>query len=144
MGSRLSERVKTIQSIAPINTTADINGASVDRRGYDDVLVILNVGITGDTLSGSVYLAAELEESDDGSSWNDVADADIRTAVTAVNTGSFAKIDDNTEDDVRVQCDYIGTKRYVRPVVNLVGTHTNGIEVASTVILGDARDLPAA
>jgi hypothetical protein len=143
MNSLLSERIKTVQAIVPVNTTADINGLTVDRLGYDHVLMIMHFGTTGDTLSGSVYALAELEDSDDGSAWADVADANIKTAVVGLNTGTFAKIDTNSLDEVRVQCDYLGTKRYVRPVCNLVGTHTNGIEVSALAVLGRPRNLPA-
>jgi hypothetical protein len=142
MADLLTERVKTTQCIAPINSTADINGTSVDRAGYNDLAFVAMVGITGDTLSGSIYLAMELEHSDDNSSFSDCADTDLNAAVTAANTGSFAKIDDNAEDDARYVVNYIGTKRYVRPVANYVGTHTNGMEIAVLALQGEPRSLP--
>lgn len=144
MSDLLTERVKITQCIAPINSTTDINGTSVDRAGYNDLAFVAMTGITGDTLSGSIYVAFELEHSDDNSTFTDCADADLSAAVTAANTGSFAKVDDNAEDDARYVVNYVGTKRYVRPVANYVGTHTNGIEVAVLALLGQPRSLPVA
>ena len=144
MADLLTERVLTTQCIAPINSTADINGTSVSRAGYADLAFVALVGITGDTLSGSVYLALELEHSDDNSSFSDCADADLSAAVSGATTGTWGKIDDNAEDDARYEVNYIGRKRYVRPVANYVGTHTNGMEIAVLALRGGARSRPVA
>jgi hypothetical protein len=134
--------LKLVNSVLPLLRTADVNGSGVDTQDSIGVALVAHVGTSGDTLSGSVYLALEVEHSDDNSSWSDCADADIDVAVTGANTGTFAKIDDAAEDDAIYKCNYIGSKRYVRVVGNLVGTHTNGISFAAHAVLLPAH-LPA-
>jgi hypothetical protein len=119
--------------------TADANGASVDRKGYDGVLFQWSIGVSGDTLSGSVYSELELEHSDDNSTFTDCADANLSASVTGNNTGTAAKIDDAAEDDVIVTVAYLGTKRYVRPVYNITGTHTNGTPTSCVAIQNRAK-----
>lgn len=115
-------------ALTPLIRTADASSASIDLRGFRNAVFLNHIGITGDTLSGSVYLELELQESDDDSVWTACADADVRNTVTGTNTGTVAVIDDNAEDDVVVIAEYTGTKRYIRMTHNFTGTHTNGIE----------------
>lgn len=135
--------IKLVSSILPLLRTADVNGAGVDTQDSIGVALVAHVGTSGDTLSGSVYLAMEVQHSDDNSSFTACTDAEIDSAVTSVNTGTFAKIDDAAEDDTIYKCNYVGQKRYVRVVGNLVGTHTNGITFAAHAVLA-ATVQPAA
>ncbi len=134
--------LNVVQMSAPVIRTADVNSASIDTRGYDSLMLVGLVGISGDTLSGSVMVELEVEESDDDSTWTDVADADLMNYVSGTNTGTFAVIDDPAEDDARYITGYRGSKRYVRVVGNLTGTHTNGIELAVLGIQGHAHQMP--
>lgn len=114
--------------------TADTDGSSVDMVDYDACTFLAMVGVSGDTLSGSVYIELEVEESVDDSSFTDVADADLTDYVAGTNDGTFALINDPAEDDVLAKTTYIGSKRYVRPVVNVTGTHTNGTPISIIAI----------
>lgn len=132
------------QGFAPIILTADQNGVGVDTLGFDSTTIIFNVGISGDTLSGTVYAELEVEDSPDNSVWTDCADADLTfvTSETTNNTGTVALINAAAEDPAIHTTGYIGDKRYVRGVVNLTGTHTNGIEVGIVVINGHPHNSP--
>jgi hypothetical protein len=105
---------------------ADANGSSVDLLGYEGVTFLALVGESGDTLGAGVYIELEVEDSADNSTFADCADTVITNAVTGNNTGTFAKIDAAAEDDAVYATTYSGSARYVRPVVNITGTHTNG------------------
>jgi hypothetical protein len=131
----IKSNLKLVNSVLPLLRTADVNGSGVDTQESVGVALVAHVGTSGDTLSGSVYLALEVEHSDDNSTFVDCADADIDAAVTGANTGTFAKIDDAAEDDAIYKCNYLGNKRYVRVVGNLVGTHTNGISFGAMAVL---------
>ena len=120
----------------PVTITADADGITIDTRGFESVSVIFVVGESGDTLSGSVYIELELEDSPDNSTWTDCADADLTKSVTGTNTGTAAKIDAAAEDDVVVAVGYIGDKRYVRGVINITGTHTNGTPIGIVGLQG--------
>lgn len=123
-----------VVSIDAAVKTADADGSSADLRGYRKALVIASIGASGDTLSGSVEINIEVEESDDNSSFTDVADASLQTSVTGANTGTFAHIDSGTEDSAIYMTTYLGSKRYIRAVVNVVGTHTNGTPIGVCIL----------
>lgn len=128
------------QVVDPVvaDTDADEDGSSVDLKDYKHVFFVANIGESGDTLSSSVYIELELEESDDDSSFTDVDDADMTNTVDGANDGTFAKIV-LAGDDKRYVTQYKGSARYVRPVVNMTGTHTNGTPVSVTAFRFGAR-----
>ena len=129
-------------AVDPAVMTADANGNGIDTRGFDSVMLAASVGASGDTLSGSVKIELELEESDDDTTYTDVADSDLLNAVDGTNDGTFAVIDDPAEDDAVYLTGYRGTKRYVRVVVNVTGTHTNGTPIGAVAILGHPHLTP--
>ena len=124
------------------NVTADQNGTSVDLAGIRSALIVAAVGESGDTLSGSVYIELEVEHCNDDSTWVDCADADLLNSVTGNNTGTFAKIDADGEDGVIYTTQYVGTKRYVRVVINVTGSHSVGTPIGIVIVKGDAAKQP--
>jgi len=123
-------------------TADDLDGDSVDMKDYKYLAFYANVGNSGDTLSGSVYIELEVEDSPDDSSFTDCADAKITNAVTGNNTGTFAVINAPAEDSTIYMCEYKGSARYVRPVVSITGTHTNGCPISITAMRSGLRNLP--
>jgi len=122
--------IKITQVVDPVVITADANGASVDLLDYEGVTFVAAIGESGDTLSGTVYVELEVEDSSDDSTFADCADTEITNSVTGNNTGTFAKIDAAAEDDAFYETTYKGSNRYVRPVINVSGTHSNGTPIA--------------
>ena len=137
-----ANNLKVDQVVDPVVITADADGASVDMKGYGSLAFYALIGATGDTLDGSNYIDLELEESDDDSSFSDVADADVRNSVTGTNTGTFARINAADEDDAVYLGQYDGSSRYVRPVINVTGTHTNGTPIGIIAVRAKAKNLP--
>tara|TARA_R110000851_G_scaffold88877_4_gene193921 strand:+ start:914 stop:1339 length:426 start_codon:yes stop_codon:yes gene_type:complete len=119
--------------------TADFNGAACDLLNHDGSLLVVNMGNSGDTLSSTVYIELEVEDSPDNSTWTDVADDLITGAVTGTNTGTFAKVDAPAEDSAIFTTAYLGRERYVRIVVNVSGTHSNGTPISTEYIRTRAR-----
>lgn len=128
--------------VVPVVVTADANGASVDMQEYRHLAFYAIVGDSGDTLSGSVYIELELEDSADDSTFADCADALVTNTVTGNNTGTFKKIDDPGEDQIIAMCEYKGSARYVRPVINVTGTHTNGTPITIMALRSGLRQVP--
>lgn len=128
--------VSVAQTITPIvgNNDTEGTGVGVDLRGYDSALAIFQCGISGDVLSGTVKLQAQLEESSDNSTFTAVAAADLE--------GAFTLIDDPAEDDVVQVVGYKGSKRYVRVFVDFTGTHTNGVPISAAIVRGRATYEP--
>ena len=125
-------QVNVLLALISVIRTADADGATCDLLGYDGCRIQVDVGNSGDTLSGSLDINLEVEHSDDDSTWTDCADTDLTDSVTGANTGTFQHIDAPTEDSAIFTTEYIGGKRYVRVVWNITGTHTNGCAGAAS------------
>jgi len=120
----------TAKSLVAAIPTVDANGATVDLQGFRGGCLFTGyIGTSLDSLSGSVKVELEVEESEDDSAWTDVADADLSDYVAGTNDGCFALVDDAAEDDAVFQTLYKGGKRYCRAVLNVTGTHTNGTPI---------------
>lgn len=137
-------RTSPAVSLTAVSRSGDANGTGVDLAGYGSALVIATVGIHAD-LSGSNYIALELEESDDNSTYTDVAAAEMRceSPASASTGGQFLLVDAISEDDVIAQVAYMGSKRYIRAVANVTGTLTNGIICSAVVLRGDPASVPS-
>lgn len=134
--------------VAPVvggTSTGDVDGSTVDLKGYQYCTLIGMVGTEGDTYSGSVYHEFQVEESDDASTWTNVADADLTTSVTSISTdtGVFGLVDAAAEAPGVFVTTYKGSKRYVRGVTLAGGTHSNGTPIAILTIKHGAQVLPA-
>jgi hypothetical protein len=144
----LHNNIKVVGAYAPIIITADADGGTVDRQGFESVEHVVFLGATGDTLSGSVYAELVLQHSDNGSTWVDVTSADdvlvgndgVSAAPDA--NGVFATIDANAEDERHFRIGYRGGKRYSRVQCDLTGSHSNGIEFCAIGILGHPHQAP--
>lgn len=133
---------KVTQVLDPAVITSDTNCTAVDLLGYGGVTFLALVGESGDTLSGSVYIELEVEDSADNSTFADAANAELSDYVTGTNTGTFAVIDAAAEDDAVYKTTYRGDKRYCRPVVNVTGTHSNGTPIGIVAIRHGKQYLP--
>ena len=131
--------LSVVHALGAVVATSDTNSASADLKEHDSALLIANFGVTGDTLSSSVKVEAEVQHSDDNSSWSACADADISSSVSGTNTGTFAVVDAAADDDATYTTSYLGRERYVRIVYNFTGTHSNGIEIAGNIVRGRAK-----
>lgn len=124
---------KVVQNLVPIlanNTGEGTPAAGADRQGFKDCLMIAQQGISGDTLSGSLYWTISFQESDDDSAWSNIAAADLEGG------SNDHVIDAAAEDPTTIIRGYRGTKRYVRILWTATGTHTNGTPIAGVVLLG--------
>jgi len=137
-----SNSVKLSNALTPLVRTADADAASIDLKGFRNAAFINHIGITGDTLSGSVLLELEVQVSDDDSAWSAAPDADVKDTVSATRTGTVAVINADAEDDVVVLAEYTGTARYVRMHHSFTGTHTNGIETSVIGMLMNPNEQP--
>ena len=126
-----------VQLLASAPRTADANSTGMDLRDCEAAGLIFNVGANGDTLSGSVYIELEVQESDDNSTFTAVANADLNNYVTGTtNTGTTKKIAANADAAQAYFVGYKGYKRYIRGVVNVTGTHSTGTPVGVTGVRG--------
>lgn len=141
MDRDLYSNLGVVQALEAQTITTDTNGVGIDLTGYSSFMVAVNVGASGDTLSGTVKIELELEESADDSTYTDVADSDLFNVVDGTNDGTFAVIELGDDQTVYLT-GYRGSSQYVRLVVNVTGTHTNGTPISAVAIRGHARTAP--
>lgn len=127
MKRNLKSGVDVAHSLPPLLRTASGTGAGVDLRGYDSAFGVVHFG---DWTDGT--WTPKLQESDDDTSYSDVAAADLQGAFTAVS----GTAGENTVQRVG----YIGAKRYIRGF--LTGTGTTGINAGMTVVRGHPARQP--
>lgn len=129
-----SVSVATCIDAIVVNNDTEGKGVAVDLAGYETALVIVQCGISADTLSGSVLHTFKLQESattTDGD-FTDVAAADMEGTQSTV-------IDDAAEDPATIVWGYKGSQRYIRVFDDTTGTHTNGTPIAAVVVKGRPR-----
>ena len=113
-----------VQSLAPAARIATTNGTGVDTANYSAVVVIFEMGaITDGTHTPSI------QESDDNATFTNVA--------AAAQLGTLSAMAANTVQ----KAGYIGTKRYVRPVLTIAGATTGAVSSA-IVVGGNCRKAP--
>jgi hypothetical protein len=123
----LASNISVAESIRPaVNSAATVTGQTVDCRGFDSAAAVVTVG----AIASSGNVTVKLQDSDNGSDWDDV------TAANLVGTFPAALLT-NTAFDVG----YIGGKRYVRAF----GTLNSGTSVAYSVAIvrGNPHRAPA-
>jgi len=125
---KLFDNIKAVPSIVPAVYTADENGAAVDTRGYRDGMLVVNAGDIDLANADETYVV-ELEESDDNSTWTDVAT--ISVTITADDEVGVARIAELN----------VARKRYLRAVLNVGGT-TPSFPGGAVILLGEAASNP--
>jgi hypothetical protein len=125
----IENNLTVTSSVLPLLRTASVNGSGVDLRGYDSAMASVHVG----TITDGTH-TPKIQESDDDSTYTDVAAADLEGAFTAATSSA---------DDTVQTVGYKGDARYIRVVVTAAGTTTGG-NVGATIVAGYANSLPVA
>lgn len=120
----LKSKIDAVTSIAPAAITTTVTGAGVNILGYESALVLITPG----TITDGTH-TPKLQESDDDSTYTDVAAADLH--------GAFAAISSDTPQKVG----YKGIKRYLRVVSTVAGASTGGVYSAH-IVRGNAHLQP--
>lgn len=136
--------VNMLSAIVGNNDTEGEPATSIDTKGYESAVAVAAIGVSGDTLSGSVKIDVVAEESDDDTTFTPITDADQVQGATPDSNGIVATIDDAAEDDVVVKVGYLGFKRYFRLRLDFTGTHTNGTPIAMLGLRGHPHVAPVA
>ncbi len=121
---------KAVQAIAPAVVAANTNGTTVDLKGFDSALFVVNTG----AIDAAGDFGVKLQESDTGTSgWTDVAAEDLLGGAPATLAANAA-----------YRIGYIGSKRkrYVRAVVTKAGG--TSIALGVVAILGHPAIAPVA
>lgn len=132
----ISLRIYPVSLTAPATVTAAVTSTACDVSGYEGAAFGVHFGVSGDTLSASVYWTCKLQEcATEAGSYTDVVTADIQIG----STNSFGLIDSLSEDAEIYWIGYGGSKPYVKVVVTPTGTHTYGTPIGILAFLGMPR-----
>lgn len=146
----LANDFKVSQQLIPAVRTGDASATGLDRKGYNSAGLLVSLGNSGDTLSGSVYLTVKIEDSPDNSTWSAVETTDVVIPANAPTglaapdaNGIVYTCDAPTEDSLDLFVAYTGEQRYIRATLDFTGTHTNGIPCSVSGVLGQPQFGPA-
>jgi len=137
---------KTANAILPI-TGANGSAPSaleVDLAGFNSALILILVGLTGSTLSGSNYWTWKLEHADDdgtgvAGSYANVATADVQGVTPS--SGIIVTVDDDAEDSAIYKIGYVGGKRFIKITPAETGTGPD-LPQAVVVLKGNPENAP--
>lgn len=157
----LANSTKNFLSVFPNPHTSTATGATVDTAGFSSVLMTIDLSAEKDTLSNTVYQLVVMEHSDSSGSGfaavesTDVANGFIATVnragpvaqggvvLTVDGTGTVSSSGNGNHPKnpgtygAVWSVGYIGAKRYVRGMVYLFGTHSNGTITGVNFVLGN-------
>ena len=124
----MKNNMDAVNSLDPNNYTATTNGTGVDVRDFDGALMVFSAG-TLDVANADEVYTPSVEESDDNSTYNAVASADLEGILSNLTANSIQRVG------------YRGSKRYVRAVLTISGT-TPSVQAAAWVVRGIAHHAP--
>ncbi len=126
---RLGEEIKVAEGVVTqvisvaASATGTLEGSTIDTKDFEDAVVFLDAG----TPTGAGTLDCKLQESDDGTTWVDIADV----AFTQLTAAGHQELNLKLGDD---------RKRYIRGYFTFTDTSgaANDIPVALAFVLGRA------
>jgi len=141
MRKDLTNNLGVVQTLAPItwsgNTPTDTGLTTVDGENCASVEHVVNVGASGDTLSGSVKVALILQHSTDDSTWAAVTDAGhyLRSSdMETLASGIVKNVDAPADASTYYRVTYVGPYRYSRIYLDFTGNHASGIVIGAIAI----------
>lgn len=129
-------KIVHLKDCANITDHTDVGLNYVDLQGFESAIMMVNYGAVT-TLGTADKVIAVLQECDASptldASWSAVATGDMN--------GAFTLLDGETDDQTTQAVGYLGTKRYLRVLLDFTsaGTHPNTCYVSCDAILGYAR-----
>jgi len=137
----LSDEINVVKVIEAnvMNDDTDGTGVGFDVSPYAEVIFVADIGVSGDTLSGSVKFQPILKEADQDSGYTAVDSSDYITPGWAT---AFGLVDDATEDAVLMAAVYKGDKKFAKVDIDTTGTHTVGTPVSVIAICYRHRNVP--
>lgn len=120
--------VSVAYTIPPaVRTDGVVTGTTVDRAGYHSAMFIAAIG----TLTDGTH-AFDPEESDDDSTWTNIAAGNL--------SGAFVSGTSSADDRIQ-EIGYLGSKRYIRCNVAATGC-TSGGPICVLVVRADPSTKP--
>lgn len=132
----LYHNVLATQVLSPIVSTTTKTSATIDLQGFNSVSVVFTVGLSGDTLSNSLYWTLTLQDSPDNVTFTPVA-------AVSINAGSASiVVNSSSLDRTAYSFGYIGGQRYIQAVATPTGSVSSGVPIGVIALRGTAAYRP--
>jgi len=137
-----SASVVTAVTAGGSGDATEVDGTSIQRSAlgsmYESVKVVVH-GVTTLQAAETLSVAANLQDSADGSSWADFGTA-VASAVVATGVTTAAGFESTYDFDIRAARDYVRVQ--FTPSISTADTDTASI--GAVMVLGGATEYPAA
>ena len=131
----LYHNIAVLQLMAPVDIGDDDTYSSiVDLQDFEQCDIIVNLGVCT-AATPNTYVTPTLQDSDT------LKEADYAAVGATYYLGGLTKVDDLDEDNTVQHVGYIGSKRYLRVLMDVTSTMSN-VPVSITAILSGARHNP--
>jgi hypothetical protein len=137
----LYSKVKSVVAIPAATYSADTTPTAIDRQGFESAMISLAIGAGGITFTTSNKIEFVLTHSDDGTTYTNVADADMK-GVTGITNGIILALTAAHATADVTDFGYIGAKRYLKLLADFSGTHGTGTPVSAVILFGSANINP--
>jgi hypothetical protein len=124
----LYHNILPLQVLKPATVTTAQTSSAGDLQGFGSAAMLFCVGLSADSLSGSVYWTLRLQHSDDNVDYANVAASDVHNAADTI------VIDSAAEDEQVYAIGYKGAKRYVKGIATPTGSHSSGTPIAMVLL----------
>lgn len=124
----IDKRLAVSSTQLPNVVTATTTSTGVDLQGFTSAMFVAHIG----TITDGTF-AFDPEESDDNSTWSNVAAGNL--------SGAFVNATSSADDRVQ-EVGYLGSKRYIRCNLTVTGSPSTGGAIGIVVVKGGARQLP--
>ncbi len=137
----IHNQVTRVLAIGAVVASTTQNSAAIDLQGYDAAEILLDIGIGGITFTGVNRVDFQVTQSDDNSTYTNIADADVQGVIGTVS--GFVKSLTALQAAPGVyRFGYIGNKRYLKISAVFGGTHGTGTPIAASILAARPRLAP--
>lgn len=148
---QIQDRPALIPVFGPVTLAADNTPAAIDTRGFDNLQLLLGVGVGGITFDATNKIEIKLSHGDDTTvanhtavTANDVKIYNASEAEVALVTGGIVwqLIAAHAAATFR-RIDYVGARRYLSLLADFSGTHGAGTPLAAVLLHSAGNLMPA-
>lgn len=132
----LYSHIEPALTFGPVTLAASATGSAVDLLGNESAVIDLEVGIGGISFTTNNRVEFVAEHSDDGSTWEKLADKDV-VGVTGISDGIIKSLVAAHAAPAAYRYGYVGGKRYLRVSPAFAGTHGTATPMSCAIIKGN-------
>ena len=138
----IKNNLKIVKGLSPATITANTSSAECDLKGFSGAMCVVTTGVSGDTLSGTVFWNITLEHGDTSGALSTVTSNNDVTGGTLAANNSWALLNATTDASNVFGIGYVGGKKFLKATITKTGTHSNGTIVGMNFIKGHPISAP--